>query len=54
MHDIKFLDLEKINNRFRDEIDVAIARVLNRGWYLLGAENDNFCSHFAEYVGTKY
>ncbi|MBR4475195.1 MAG: DegT/DnrJ/EryC1/StrS family aminotransferase [Alphaproteobacteria bacterium] len=51
---IKFLDLEKINNRFRDEIDGRIANVLDRGWYLLGGENDNFCDHFAEYVGTKY
>jgi len=51
---IKFLDLEKINNRFRKEIDERIASVLNKGWYLQGEENDKFSKHFAEYCGTKY
>ena len=51
---IKFLDLAKINNRFRDEIDARIASVLDRGWYLLGGENETFTANFAKYVGTKY
>lgn len=51
---IKFLDLKKINNRFRYEIDEAIQRILDRGWYLQGEENNNFCKNFAEYCGTKY
>lgn len=33
---IKFLDLEKINNRFRSEIDRRISSILDRGWYLQG------------------
>ena len=33
---IKFLDLYKINERFRDEIDARIKQVLDSGWYLLG------------------
>lgn len=51
---IKFLDLEKINNRFRDEINERIAEILDKGWYLQGEENENFCKHFAEFCGTKY
>ena len=51
---IKFLDLEKINNRFRDEIDGRIAKILDKGWYLQGEENETFCKHFAQYCGTKY
>lgn len=51
---IKFLDLAKINNRFRDEIDARIASVLDRGWYLLGDENETFAANFAKYCGTKY
>lgn len=51
---IKFLDLLKINNQYRSEIDNAIKRVLDSGWYLLGKENDLFCSEFADYCGAKY
>lgn len=51
---IKFLDLEKINNRFRNEIDKKIADILDKGWYLLGEENTNFTKNFAEYCGTKH
>lgn len=51
---IKFLDLEKINNRFRDEIDRRIAKILDKGWYLQGEENDIFTQNFAKYCGTKY
>ena len=51
---IRFLDLQKINNRFRAEIDARIGAVQDRGWYLQGEENEKFCKHFAEYCGTKY
>ena len=51
---IKFLDLEKINNRFRSEIDRRISSVLDRGWYLQGSENEKFCKNFANYCGTEY
>lgn len=51
---IRFLDLEKINNRFRREIDARIKVVLDKGWYLLGKENEDFCRHFADFCGTKY
>lgn len=51
---ITFLDLAKVNNRFRDEIDARIKTILNKGWYLQGEENEAFCKHFAEYCGTKY
>ncbi len=51
---VKFLDLGKVNNRFRAEIDERIASVLDKGWYLQGEENDKFAEHFATYCGTKY
>ena len=51
---IKFLDLEKVNNRFRSEIDGRIKTILDKGWYLQGEENDKFSKDFAEYCGTKY
>jgi len=51
---IAFLPLDKINNRFRDEIDARIKTILDKGWYLQGEENEEFCKHFSEYCGTKY
>jgi dTDP-4-amino-4,6-dideoxygalactose transaminase len=51
---IKFLDLYKINQRYRNEIDLAIKRTLDSGWYLSGKENENFCKNFADYCGVRY
>ncbi len=51
---IKFLDLEKVNNRFRDEMDARIKEILDAGWYLSGKWNDEFTKHFAEFCGTKH
>jgi dTDP-4-amino-4,6-dideoxygalactose transaminase len=36
------------------EIDVAIQRVLDSGWYILGREVEAFESAFATYVGVSY
>ena len=51
---IKFLDLEKVYNRFREEIDKRIKEVLDSGWYLLGNQDKTFEEHFAKFCGTKY
>ena len=51
---IPFLPLDKINNRFRDEIDARLKAILDKGWYLQGEENERFCRNFAAYCGTKY
>ncbi len=51
---VKFLDLHKINEQYRDAIDNSIKRVLDSGWYLLGKENENFCKNFAQYCNAKY
>lgn len=51
---IQFLDLYKINERFSDEIDVAIKRVVDSSLYVLGKENETFCKNFSEYCGTKH
>ena len=51
---IKFLDLEKVNNRFRDEMDTRIKDILDSGMYLSGKWNDEFSKHFSSYCGTKY
>lgn len=51
---IKFLDLHKVNERYRTEIDEGIKRVLDSGQYLLGEEVESFEKEFAVYCGTKY
>lgn len=51
---IKFLDLQKINNRFRVQMDARIKAVLDRGWYLGGKENETFARNFAKFCGTKF
>ena len=51
---IKFLDLYKINERFRDEIDLRIKEVLDSGWYVLGEQNKRFTENFANFCGVKH
>ena len=51
---IKFLDLKKVNERFRGELDAAVQRVLDSGWYLLGKEVEKFEADFAAYCGVKH
>lgn len=51
---IKFLDLHKINERYRSEIDSRIKQVLDSGWYLLGNQDKEFEMNFARYCGVKH
>lgn len=51
---IKFLDLEKINSQYSDEIYAAVKRVVDSGWYLLGNETAQFEENYANYIGTKH
>lgn len=51
---IKFLDLEKINNRYRTELEDRFKVILDKGWYLQGNENKIFSENFASYCGTQH
>ena len=51
---IKFLDLYKINERFRKETDERINEVLNSGWYIQGEQNKIFEKNFAKFCGVKH
>lgn len=50
---VSFLDLAKINGRFRTETEARFKTVLEKGWYLQGDENALFSRHFAEFCGTN-
>ena len=39
---------------YRDEIDAAIKRTLESGWYILGSEVAAFERAFADYIGTRH
>ena len=51
---IKFLDLKKVNERFRSEMDAATKRVFDSGWYLLGKECEAFEREFSASCGVKH
>ena len=54
MHKIPFLDLKATYIELKDELDEAISRTLNSGWYILGEETLHFERDFATYTGTKH
>lgn len=51
---IPFLDLAAAQAELRAEIDAAIARVIDSGWYIGGGEVEKFESAFARYVDARH
>lgn len=51
---IKFLDLQKVNAQYAEELKIASNKVIDSGWYLLGSELEEFESKFAKFCGTAY
>ena len=54
MKPIPFNNLNPLYDTARNEIDAAIQRVLDRGYYILGPEVKAFEAAFAEYYGVKH
>jgi dTDP-4-amino-4,6-dideoxygalactose transaminase len=51
---IPFLDLGAAYRELKPEIDAAVSRVLESGWYILGPEVEAFESEWAAYCEAKY
>ena len=51
---ISFLSLHDVTALHGAEIREAVSRVVDSGWYLQGAENEQFEKDYAGYIGTKY
>jgi dTDP-4-amino-4,6-dideoxygalactose transaminase len=51
---IKFLDLQKINKQYQQELKEAAARVIDSGWYLLGNELELFEQNYASFCESNY
>ncbi len=51
---VKFLDIQKITERYAPGIHEAASRVIDSGWYLLGEATNHFEKDYAGYIGTEY
>jgi dTDP-4-amino-4,6-dideoxygalactose transaminase len=51
---VKNIDLQQVTQKYLIELQVAVSRVVESGWYLQGKENELFEKNFSEYIGTKY
>lgn len=51
---IPFLSLKDVTDLHGAEINEAVSRVVNSGWYLQGKENEKFEKNYANFIGTKY
>lgn len=51
---IPFLSLRDVTALHGAEINEAVTRVVNNGWYLQGEENKRFEENYAKFIGTKY
>jgi dTDP-4-amino-4,6-dideoxygalactose transaminase len=51
---IPFLNLLAAYEEIRDELDSAYRRVMESGWYVLGAEVEAFEREWASYCGTEH
>lgn len=49
---IKFLDLQKINLQYQEEIEAKLLETFRSGWYVLGNEGKNFEAHLSSYTGS--
>lgn len=50
---IKFLDLQKINKQYADELKRIVSEVIDSGWYLLGERVKSFERSLATYLGVN-
>ena len=51
---IPFLSLKDVTSLHGAEINEAVTRVVNCGWYLQGEENKRFEANYAKFIGTKH
>lgn len=51
---VLFGDLGRHYRTYKTEIDAAVQRVLESGWFVLGKEVERFEKRFAEYVGVQH
>ena len=51
---VTFLDLQKLNSQYSDELKSVASEVIESGWFLHGEQNKKFEESLQNYIGTKY
>src|SRR5437868_127708 len=51
---VPFANFGRTVDELRPELDAALARVLDSGWFLLGREGEQFEREFASWVGSSH
>ncbi len=51
---IPFLSLKEVTGLHAAEIEAAVKRVVESGWYLQGEANSRFEEDYARYIGSRY
>lgn len=54
MADVPFLSLKEVTELHGEEINEAVKRAVNSGWYLQGKENEIFETNYARFIGSRY
>ena len=51
---VPFLSLKDVTSLHGAEINEAVRRVINCGWYLQGKENEQFEANYSKFIGVKH
>lgn len=51
---IKFLDLQTINEPYREDFEMSLDEIMDSGWVLMGSNVSAFEKEFAKYCGAKH
>jgi dTDP-4-amino-4,6-dideoxygalactose transaminase len=51
---IPFLNLKKINSKYKSELQQEFVKFLDSGWYILGERVKQFETEFADFCGVKH
>lgn len=51
---IEYANLKYMHSRIREPLDKAYRRVMDRGWFIMGEELDQFEKEYAAYCGTQF
>ena len=51
---VEFNSFIPLENKIKNEINIAFQRVYSNSWYVRGVENEKFEKEFADYCGAKY
>ena len=51
---IPYLSLQRVTNEHLTEIQQAVNKVIESGWYLQGQAVQTFEKQYAEYIGTRH